>query len=361
MNAWLRGRTVFQRVAFGLLALAVAAALVSSISGRTTSAEPVILASLLVAIALRKELLWRVRNRLLLTYFLFGVVPIVLIGWSMAIAAQVLLGQFAAQHVRQELEQRIQSVRSLAQQLALAASHGVGPDALDGTRRRVPRVAAIVRTSGDALRLPADTEIPAEPGWIPHEFAGLFESGGRYYLGAEGRDGGADAFAYLPLDGDTLASLAPGVVSVSTIAREGDSVEIGFRLFSNRLAVVQHGVRKQIEPSGLEARGWWDVPIAGTLPWRVETSSESSAIELPVMSRPSVLVGGIMSGRAVSIAVSLLFFVGGSFLIVEAVSLISSVRLTRAITRSVDDLYQGTLRVGQGDLGTRSPCAVRTS
>jgi HAMP domain-containing protein len=51
----------------------------------------------------------------------------------------------------------------------------------------------------------------------------------------------------------------------------------------------------------------------------------------------------------------MLLIVGGFFLAIELVSLFSSLGLTRTITRSVSDLYRGTLRVADGDFSSRIP------
>ena len=75
---WLRGKTLFQQVALILLLLAVGATIVSFYSGGTSDAELVLLALILCYAAFRKELLWSVRNRLLVTSFLLAVVPIFL-------------------------------------------------------------------------------------------------------------------------------------------------------------------------------------------------------------------------------------------------------------------------------------------
>jgi hypothetical protein len=99
MTQWLRGRTLFQKVALTLMLLAVGAAIVSYCSGRTSTAEFVLLALTLCYIAFRKELLWRIRNRLLITSFLFAVVPILLIGLALVLTTELLLGQFATQRV----------------------------------------------------------------------------------------------------------------------------------------------------------------------------------------------------------------------------------------------------------------------
>jgi O-antigen ligase len=163
MTQWIRGRTVFQRVALALMVLAVSAVIVSYLSSGTSASEFVTLAFIVCYIAFRKELLWRVRNRLFVTYFLFGVVPIFLIGFLLILTAELLLGQFATQLVRQDLEARIESVQSTAQNLMLAASHGATADLLDGIRQGVPKLAAVVRANGDALRFPPDGRLQTAP------------------------------------------------------------------------------------------------------------------------------------------------------------------------------------------------------
>jgi sigma-B regulation protein RsbU (phosphoserine phosphatase) len=350
MTHWFRGRTVFQRVALVLVVLAVGAVIASYFSGGSSGSGLVTVALIVCYLAFRKELLWRVRNRLLVTYFLFGVIPIFLIGFSLMLTGELLLGQFATQRVRRDLEARIESVRSIAQNLMLAASHDAQSDLLDGIRRRVPKLAAVVRANGNALRLPPAGQFQIAPRWIAPGFSDLFESGGRYYIGANVREGNTEAFAYLSLDEQTLASLTPGVVSVVAVLGGKEHTNVDFGPSGSRIGVSEDGVRKKTIPSGLgPPQSWWDVPIAGMLAWKVQASSGKAEVVLPLVSRPSLLVAGGMTGQMASIALSALVATGVLFLIVETVSLFSSWRLTRTITRSVDDLYRGTLQVAEGD------------
>src|SRR5260370_25460502 len=99
MTQWIRGRTVFQRVALALMVLAVSAVIVSYLSGGTSASEFVTLAFIVCYIAFRKELLRRVRNPLLLTYFPLGVAPIFLIRFLLLRTADWLLGPFTTQRV----------------------------------------------------------------------------------------------------------------------------------------------------------------------------------------------------------------------------------------------------------------------
>lgn len=356
MTHWLRRRTVFQRIALVLVVLAVAASILSYRFRGTSPSGLVTLALIVCAIAFRKELLWRVRNRLLVTYFLFGVVPVFLIGLLLMLSTELMLGQFATQRVRQDLEARIESVRSTAQSLSLAASHGAQPDLLDEIRKRVPRLAAVVQVHGDVLRLPPESQFQTAPTWIAPGFGDLFESGGHCYIGANARNGNAEAFAYLPLDEQTVALLTPGVVSVAPVLLGDTRTDIAFGPSGSTIAVGHGSVVKNVVPSGLgPTRGWWDVPVAGMLAWKVQASSGKEDVLLPLVSRPSSLFAGVVTGRMASVALSIAVIVGSFFFIVEAVSLFSSLTLTRAITRSVDDLYRGTLQVAEGDFSRQIP------
>jgi len=356
MTEWLRGRTLFQKIALALMLLAVGIVIVSYSAGGTSGPGWVILALILCFIAFRKELLWRVRNRLLVTYFLFGVVPILLVAFGMVLAGELLLGQFATQRVRQNLEARIETVRSAAQNLALAVSHGAKANLLDGIRAGVPSLAAVVRVDGDVVRLPGNGELQTAPAWIAPGFSGLFESNGHYFIGANARDGDEEAFAYLPLDQRALASLTPEVVSVPDVIPGNASTTVYSGLSGNSISVEAGGVRKTMVPSGLAPRRtWWDVPVASLLSWRVQSSSGTANVFLPVLSRPSLLLAGVATGRMASIALSMLSADGFFFLVLEGLALFSTVRLSRAITGSVDDLYRGTLKVGQGDFSHQIP------
>src|SRR5215472_1410071 len=124
MLSWLRQTTWFQRVSLALVALATLSGLYSYIETREFSFGGLI-ASLLIALAaFRKTLLWRVRNRLALTYFLFVVVPLFLIYFLLVLTAILVLGQFASERARQGLDSRIQSLYVVTQDLSNAAEHG---------------------------------------------------------------------------------------------------------------------------------------------------------------------------------------------------------------------------------------------
>jgi hypothetical protein len=83
--------------------------------------------------------------------------------------------------------------------------------------------------------LPRDGEFQTAPAWIAPGFSGLFESDGHYSIGAKVRDENVEAFAYLPLDQQGLASLTPGVVSVPGVIRGNAFTTFHFGLTGNRI------------------------------------------------------------------------------------------------------------------------------
>src|SRR6185295_5546065 len=113
--AWLRGTTWFQRIALFLLLAAAGNWIFVKVTGGDPPTGTLVLALFITFLSYRKKLLWRVRNRLILTYILFGVIPLLLIFWLLQLITLMLLGQFASERVRHDLEARMESLHAVAQ------------------------------------------------------------------------------------------------------------------------------------------------------------------------------------------------------------------------------------------------------
>ena len=316
--------------------------------------------------------LWRVRNRLLVTYFLFGVVPILLIGLMLTFGGQFLFGQLAADRMRQEFDRRTEAVRAAARDISL-----VPPEArsafVNGLRAQIPGLRVLVRAGDQVLSIPADAELRAIPSWSEAGFGGLFEAESGRFLGAhaKGAAPATEAFVYVPMDRQALASLTPGVAVLSVVS--GDAklnfhvgneslrfgrilVRIGFAstiyIQDNSNATVETVQSAALSPS----KGFWDPVIGGALPWPVRTSSgKSDEVFFMLSSRPSILLAGLGGGVVGANFAIMLLVLGAFFLVLEAVSLIWSLGLTRTITRSVHDLYQATSQVAARNFSHRTP------
>lgn len=109
------------------------------------------------------------------------------------------------------------------------------------------------------------------------------------------------------------------------------------------------------------ARGFWDLPLGwiSLVPVKAADGKPGTLL-MTLQSRPSRIVPrlfGSLSALGNFVAIALIF-VGGLFLVVEIVSFMISMRLTRTITRSVHDLYLGTKHVANADFSHRIP--IRT-
>jgi sigma-B regulation protein RsbU (phosphoserine phosphatase) len=354
--AWLRSTTWFQRIALAFLALAIAAEVFRVATGASPSLSLVSFALTLVFFSYRRKILWRVRNRLLLMFFLLGVVPIFLILTMLDFSTILVLGQVAADRVRQDLETRIEKIRTVSEDLKAAASHNATRELLDEIRSREPRLSAVIATNGKSLSLPSNgTSFSAPPPWLGSQFQGIFESDGRYYLGATTGSGSTNAFAYLPVDNETRATITQGTVEVTAIIDGDKNINVGFSPTGSRVTVDQKGVRTQVASTHLPPKkAWWDVSIVTVVDWNVKTAADpKSEVTLPIVSRPSLLMKGIATGRMARIVVIVLMIIGGFLLLVEIASLVASILHTRAITRAIHELYQGTHYISAGDFEHR--------
>src|SRR6478609_2546384 len=141
MIPWLKETSNFQRIALGLFVITGLAWISMRVSGAVPPTEILFLAAIVLFQAFRKRILWRVRNRLLLTYFFFGVVPVFLIYGMVYFTTLLTLGQIASERVKHELESRIESIHAIAQDLTAVAPHQGSAELLEQIREREPLLA----------------------------------------------------------------------------------------------------------------------------------------------------------------------------------------------------------------------------
>src|SRR5712691_289219 len=101
----------------------------------------VVLLTLLGIRWLKVKLLWRLRNRLIVTYVFIGVIPVVLVMAMASITIYLFAGQFANFIVTSELDSRLRSLQSvngaIANELAARLEHGqpAVAESLEGLKR----------------------------------------------------------------------------------------------------------------------------------------------------------------------------------------------------------------------------------
>jgi sigma-B regulation protein RsbU (phosphoserine phosphatase) len=332
---------------------------------------------------------WSLRNRLILSYVLIGVVPIVLILAMLGIGMYVLMGQVATYLMTAEINRRAEIVRDCAYALAWnVADHprngnavAVANQFLQQLQHRLPRLQAVLRFDGQIFSVPADAGLTEFPRWSKDGFLGLISSGREYAITAQIRVQQAkhdiQVFAYEPAGPEQTARLLPRLASLSfvEIQETSDRFQRPEEPKPSRGSGIPqagplvHPVRfdrRANEQSSAQGsfvlpppEAWWDIEVRWGTPmpvWRWESATAAqSQVLATVVSRPSLIIRQLFStlGPLAGSVRFLFYLIGGLFLLVEIASLIFGVGLTRTITRSVADLYEGTLKIKVGDFSKR--------
>ncbi|MFQ5777209.1 MAG: PP2C family protein-serine/threonine phosphatase [Terriglobia bacterium] len=307
----------------------------------------------------RNRLLWRLRNRLLVSYVFVGLIPVVLLLLMGFIAAYVLYGNVAAalvtdrfEGVQEELEEVASNVAA-ALEVAGAIEERLRPALVArivdahtaAVRQKLP--AAEVHVLGNSL--PAAYSLPA---WLRAQDGAVVVIGESAELVSTRQvrvQGEAYAVAVsCPLDPTILERLGQeiGKVTLRLLGEEGSGPGT-FRVGSQSFVVTRSISDERALPAPV---AWWDrtVGFVASQPtrWR-KTGEPGSPLVLLGQSRVSLLNRQLASGLGEFSGVPLvvLTFFGVLFLALELVALWIGVSLMRTITTTVNDLQVATEQV----------------
>ncbi len=291
-----------------------------------------------------RNLIWRLRNRLIVAYLFIAVVPIVLILALMLVTSYALVGQIAVYMVDRELTNRMRTLAFPAETLTRAPARD--PEtaltrALPMLRRGFPQF-EMLATGEQEFRYPPDSKLSAPPEPWKNASGLITKKDGdteRLYAWAHSEQGGNEVTILAPITSELLSGLVPGI---------GD---IAFPPYTQRSA-------KSHVPA---AMNWLDLGVTFLYPEFVPSWENPTAPprRLPffVDTRYSAVLGIVFGQKAdwSELAMTLLMALMSVFLIVELVSLWAGVKLTREITGAVHELYEGTRHVRAGDFSYRIP------
>ena len=300
-----------------------------------------------------KQIIWRLRNRLIVTYLFIALAPVVLIVLLVGIGGYILAGQAAAFLVSSELERRMDALSRAEQSIASAAS-----DRRDATEREViPTIQTRfynleVLVRGDReRRYPRDSALAAPPnGW--KDAKGIILKGRRFYSWAHVMTQGVEVTAVAPLTPDFLADLVPNLGEVFLVSESVDEQSSAPKRGSGSGGRGRRRNRVPPRYNRVDIDVTWIVPLPFST-W--ESPGKTDTAFLVVHTRPSAVLSTVF-GQGVEFSQNVLtffFIVAGLFLLVELVSLMVGVSLTRTITRAVHNLYEGTERVKVADFSHR--------
>ncbi len=349
----------------------------------------------------RRRMMWRVRNRLIVTYVFIGVIPVILLVGMGLIASYLFAGQFATYVAMSDLQSELQHLeatnRSLAFQFRSLARAG----------RLTPDLAGEIASASDEnFRHRSVTVWDGEQSFVLSEpgrsaaqsaikpsaafksdFAGFVFDDSRLQLRVIKRltEGNhhLTVISNLPITPELLrkstselgsVTLSPDVATAATAAASASAAEnAGNKPGAGGKPVKVY--QTQFDPSQKEAPG---TVQAGTLPpptngldTHIPFGTRFDLIEWPsgkslnglvlVDTRPSMLYATLFSalGDNAGIFRDALIFIAIFFGVIELIALFIGVRLTRSMTKSVSELYKATEHINRGELQHR--IQVRTN
>jgi len=333
----------------------------------------------------RARLLWSLRNRLIVAYVFMAVVPVVLLLTMVGVSLYLLELQIGAHLLRDDLGSEIAAMaadtkaiadalnREPGSQIATPAKPGLPP--LPDPALSQPNAAALVAAAQERWpNLSAEVDKGRELVSVSNggRFSGLVEHGGQLCIASAEVFGAANRPA-------TLLLMAP----ITTAMLDGFPSKLGpIELTLLDPADQSTGTKVRVEINGTSyvfgeqvasgtrtiapAANWFDARVNGgaTLDaYRADPGADPS--ERPVVARFSLRTSVINRDLLTSVgALAPLLVIGLAtagviFLLIEAAALVTGVVLTRTITHSIADLYDGTLYVRRGDFSRRVRVANR--
>lgn len=357
---------------------------------------------------LRANILWRLRNRLIVTYVFVGFIPTVLLISMGLITIYLFAGQFASFIVTSEINSQMRTLESanaaIANELAAKIERGDKPtvQSLEGLRRQDEhwlRRSVCAWYGNKQVALCADENgEPAFPmaAYIKGPFREVVQDGPNLYMrtatlirvrsqmlyviSSEGLD--KDLMADIAKDlGEitlyvrapkTLPGLggAPGAKPSAGNDKEAkDKKSLTIRETSSG-AVLENGAKEALTAEFTVgkvalASAWFDRQITFGTPlpvmdWKSGEHNSQGAV-VGVQTRPSVLYQRLFAalGKFAQGVEYILLGVAVFLAIIELFALFIGGRLTRTITGAVAQLYEATLHINRGDFSHRIP--VRSS
>lgn len=295
-----------------------------------------------------RQAVWRLRNRLLVTYLFIAAVPILLIVSLAVVGSMLLAQQLAVYLVTSELDRRIDGLESAAQSVVRTSPAG-RPAVMEGMVRlfyqdRFPGIEILATDGRRPIRYPESAAFPQPPPAWPST-RGVLLRDDRFYLWCFTKAPTGDVTVTAPLTREFLAALVPnlGVVDFQESSPTGRSrVSVGANPAD--LPPPVNRFDTQFLWFATLPMADWDAPGKNSVGYLV-VRSRASAVLNTVFNRKADLAQGFL--------VIILIIGLAVFVIVELISVIIGITMTRTITGAVHRLYDGTQKVIEGDFSHR--------
>jgi phosphoserine phosphatase RsbU/P len=367
-----------------------------------------VLFSILAFRWLRRRILWRLRNRLIVTYVFIGVIPAVLLVAMGLITLYGLGGQFAVFVVTSEIHAQLRSLgavnAAVSNELAARLERGDRPSAesLAGLRRRDPAWGRrqVCAWYGDKP-LPLCDDFKgtslALPRFVKGKFQDIVRDRDQLHLrvGSSFQVGSSQLTVVTsePFDKELVGDIAknlgeitlytsgamledspskrkdsgsPAPAAPATVSTTSEKGKNPIVVTSGKQGNAAPGNREVLGANFTvgtrpEATGTFDREITFGTPlsvvdWKTGQPEKVGAV-LQVTTRPAVLYSHLFAalGEFVRGVAYILIGVGIFFAIIELIALIIGTRMTRTVTAAVAQLHDATRHVDRGDFSHRIP------
>ena len=345
----------------------------------------------------RDRVLWRLRNRLIVTYVFIGVIPVILLVTLAVTAFYLFAGQFATFIVTTGLNSELRSLQAansaIAHDLAGRMQTSAGPNLAFESLRQTDanwkdrQISAYLDGKLQLNSSPIGDPAPAIPAFLKDSFQDVVRDRDQLYLRvADTVRFGARKLIVVstePLDRHLLEHLASNLGEImlypkgltlrkleqsQSKAESEPDTDSSIRVKKPEGEYVLDTGKEPLGP-GISAGS---VPAATRSGDRLvsfvttvfvvnwQTGDTNSPAAINVQTRLSKLYERLFAalGEFAPAVEFLLLFMAIAFALIEFIALIIGVGLTRTITRSVANLYQATQRVNRGDFSHR--IAVRS-
>lgn len=308
-----------------------------------------------------RKTIWSLRNRLYVAYLFIAVVPVCLVFLLAVAGAYILTGQIGIFLVHSELERRTTSLRNTAEFLLNATETRRGEalrEMAEYYTKRFPGLEILIRDKRE-IRLPPTAGITAPPaGW--GNVGGVVTRDGALFAWAHAAAENREVTLTAPLHPEVLSGLVPllGEVSYMTLVEGKKNQRAGGpRFMVEGKEMAPHPGRA---PDALPPPvNRFDIPVDWftLVPAAVwDQPQKMQNVVFSIRTRFSA-VFRVITGEQADFSDKFAGIVFSAtailFLIVELFSLLIGVNLTRTITGAVHNLYEGTLRIREGDFSHR--------
>jgi phosphoserine phosphatase RsbU/P len=317
---------------------------------------------------LRSELLWSLRNRLIVVYVFIAVVPIILLLTLGIQAGRIIYSQFGAYLLYHEIHDRIQMLDDSSEDVAAAEATLPANESEVAAEKRLEKQ---IREAREKALPGLTVNFHVDPAYFKkirnpqsRSFAGMVQTGNELRLvgihEADTPRGVRVVELSVPVKAALLEKLPTsfGEVDVTLWQRvESDRDSKAVRIGTKDYVPVPFGRVKTRDRVLPEASSWIDPMVDGFSQMEATYVRPDGEVEHghPVFAffkaRSSQLnhlilasLGDLSSAQQFSLEI-----VAIVFLVIELVALVIGVVLTRAITHTVSDLYRATQFVQEGN------------